>query len=650
MKKKQLTFLFLLFLTLGLILPNYNLTLGNGDWVQSYIENPTMGFEEGADSWANRFLNPIAKGVFSALIGGIFMILIAITSAFLGLGQFLLNLVTSPTFIDISFTGADNPFVTEGWRIVKDLTNVCIILGLVVIALATILRISSYQMKKTLPLFIIVALLINFTPMLCGLVIDASNIIMNHFLKGGALLTGGFISRIEVEVGNLFNLKDPAETFGRGALFLGFNVFGGLIFLLFACLFLFRYVALWMLVILSPFALFCLIFPNTKKMWDMWLSQFIQWCFIGIPVAFTIYLANIITVELIEGGMIEGVSGGAEILGYLVPLTFLIFGFFMSLQIGAVGASTVTNLGKWAGTTGLPRLGGGIGAGAIGLTKGIKEGKGVWGKIKGAGRGAFTAEGREEGKEVVDRALERMHVVRPGFYMERKLKREKLDEEEKRMKPLPSDELERIAFETRAITHRDKRAKAIATKLLGDRGDFAAKGTPEEVKRKEQEAINVAKKMGADLSGLSKSRPELTPEVNSEKFQEQLQAEIEDFQKKNPGFTVTATVIEKREKIVRRNMIREQVGKISAKNFTEKVSSNSPKNLDVFLGMTAAQIENVGTYGSEEKIKAIEDTYKNNVKEISVIYNRFKREGKTREAQRLADLVRKMGKDPNFSI
>jgi len=205
-------------------------------------------------------------------------------------------------------------------------------------------------MKKTLPLFLLVAILINFTPVFCGVAIDASTIVMNHFLEGGGLLTVGLVSLLSTDDSASWTKEDPALVAGRGTAILGFYIFAGLILLLFAMLFLFRYVALWMLIILSPLALFCIIFPRTKTMWDKWLSQFIQWCFIGIPIAFTIHIANIITVELVEKGSMEGISGATQIFGYLLPLTFLIAGFFMSLQIGAMGASIVTSRMKKAYT------------------------------------------------------------------------------------------------------------------------------------------------------------------------------------------------------------------------------------------------------------------------------------------------------------
>jgi len=342
MNKKYLAFLFLFVMGVTLFAPCYNNYNVNAADPIAW-QNP-----EGPSGWSMNFLDPVIKGFFNALIAGMFAIAMAIAGAFMGIAQSLLSMVVSPTFINVPFTS--NPFVDEGLKITKDLANIVIVIGLVVIALSTILRISSYQMKKTLPLLLIVALLINFMPMFCGIAIDASNIVMNHFLKAGGLLTSGLVSTLGTDTAWAWLSEDPVVVFARGTSVLGFHIFAGLIFLLFAMLFLFRYVALWMLIILSPLALFCIIFPNTKKMWDMWLSQFIQWCFIGIPIAFTIHLANIITVELVEKGGIEGASGATQILGYLLPLTFLIAGFFMSLQIGAMGASIVTTRMKKAST------------------------------------------------------------------------------------------------------------------------------------------------------------------------------------------------------------------------------------------------------------------------------------------------------------
>ena len=344
-------------ITLGLILPIRPVYAG-WKWWETILGTiglgPTLlihGFTEGAAD--------IATG----LIGGLFQILVAITKVFAFVCQSLLNWVTSEGFINVSFTGQDNTFVNLGWGIIRDLTNMLIVLGLVIIALATILRISSYQAKKTLPLLLIIALLVNFSPVICGLIIDGTNITMNYFLKSGALKTG-FIEQASEQLNKLGEAikegEGPAVALGKGLVFVGFNIIGGLIFLLYAFLFLFRYIALWMLVILSPIAFFCYIFPFTKKYWTMWWNQFFQWTIIGIPAAFSIYIANQMIVLINANGLVSeptgALSGYAMIMGYIVPIAFLAVGLHMSLQTGAAGADIAikgfqwTKGKTWAGT------------------------------------------------------------------------------------------------------------------------------------------------------------------------------------------------------------------------------------------------------------------------------------------------------------
>ncbi|MBZ9572914.1 hypothetical protein KJA17_01890, partial [Patescibacteria group bacterium] len=139
----------------------------------------------------------LAQDFFNAIILAIFAVAASVSGVFIGVCQSLLNWVMSPGFINVPFT--NNSFVNAGWEIIRDLTNIAIVLGLVVIALATILRITTYHAKKTLPLLLIVALLVNFSPLICGIIIDGSNIVMSYFLKVGGL-DAPFIGRIGHEI------------------------------------------------------------------------------------------------------------------------------------------------------------------------------------------------------------------------------------------------------------------------------------------------------------------------------------------------------------------------------------------------------------------------------------------------------------------
>ena len=356
--KKTIVLLFLIIFGLGLFLPT--VPAQAGFW-STYIDNFFQIFTNPLGSPEQHGLTGIATDFFSGGLSLIISALLTATTPFLVLSYALLNWVTSTGFINISFTGPDNLIVQEGWGIVRDFTNMFIVLGFVIVALATILRIKEYQAQKLLPLLIGIALLINFTPVICGFFIDISNVAMNHFLTAGTL-DRSFIETMTYQIGSLFNENlDPGERLGAGIVLVVFNLVATIIFLLFALLFAVRYVALWILIILSPLAFFCYILPALKGVWDMWWKQFFQWCIIGIPAAFFIYLSNMLIGEMSKGNLTSdptgGLSGFAVLFQYTVPLLFLIVGFFASLQTGAMGADKIigfaktggTQAGRWAG-------------------------------------------------------------------------------------------------------------------------------------------------------------------------------------------------------------------------------------------------------------------------------------------------------------
>jgi len=66
--------------------------------------------------------------------------------------------------------------VQTGWTVFRDLANMVFIFVLVYIAIATILQLSNFNTKRVLATLIIVALLLNFSFFLTGIVIDISNI------------------------------------------------------------------------------------------------------------------------------------------------------------------------------------------------------------------------------------------------------------------------------------------------------------------------------------------------------------------------------------------------------------------------------------------------------------------------------------------
>jgi len=268
---------------------------------------PGLAFAESYNPIA-RAIESVATFFLNALLDGLRLV----SGAIAGLASSILNLVLSPNFISWSYTGSDNPVVAEGLKITQSFVNMALVLVLVVIAFTTILRLGGYHTKELLRNLIIVALLVNFVPVIAGVIVDASNIIMYYFVGGDGISSGNIIVRSILEWSLTLNFleqknfvtysSDVTETLA----IIVFNMVVTFVLFIFAFIFTFRYVAIWVLVILAPLAFAAWILPNTKGLWNKWWNQFLQWCFVGATGAFFLYLAdhvanNITTAQNYEG-------------------------------------------------------------------------------------------------------------------------------------------------------------------------------------------------------------------------------------------------------------------------------------------------------------------------------------------------------------
>ncbi|MDP2741776.1 MAG: hypothetical protein Q8O66_03790 [bacterium] len=309
--------------------------------------------------------------------------------------------------------------VIHGWAIVRDFANMFIVLGFVVIGIATILRIREYEAQKKLLPLIIVALLINFSLLICGIVIDAANITMGYFMgpTGLATITTNYSNYIwNAKMASLIK----ASTLGivSSIPFIGewINLFSGMfknyitynlataiftamaamILFIYGILFLFRYVALMCLVILSPLAFICSVFPATKQIYDKWKTQFFQWAIIGIPAAFFLYLGGGLLASLMAtpAGLAGITTDGSNIV-FWIPTVFLLFAYTLIFQTSAIGASAAIGLAtgamgyawgatKWTGGKALKggKALGGAGARAMGSEARVQQLGSNWGKFK----------------------------------------------------------------------------------------------------------------------------------------------------------------------------------------------------------------------------------------------------------------------------
>ena len=242
-----------------------------------------------------------------------FLLTIAITIA----GWFMALTMDIPIIRD----AAGNPSwaMAVGWTFTRNLVNMFFIVILAWIGIATILRLAEYQTGKIFFNLIIIALLVNFSPLLVGLVVDVSNLIASYFIQGvlapgnnpdnSALhsllgnpqnpgnfgIVGAASSNMLQMLWATFTLRGTVQDMVfRLAIIVVYSVFffiAALIFGLLAFLYLFRVIAFWILLILAPLAFVAYILPQTRRFWSFWWHQLIQWALVGITAAFFVFLA-----------------------------------------------------------------------------------------------------------------------------------------------------------------------------------------------------------------------------------------------------------------------------------------------------------------------------------------------------------------------
>jgi hypothetical protein len=347
------------------------------------------------------------------IISILLQVLLLISNLIVGIAGLILNWVLSPYFTSLSYTSGG--IVDVGWPIVRDFVNMLFIVALVIIGLATALRIKEYQAQKALPRLIIIAILINFTPVICGLIMDAQNIFMNFFLEettGFKLLGNIFATQgtaLWQSLIHFFDIRYAATLLGKTIGMIAFDWIAAFVFLMYALLFIMRYIMIWVLVIVSPLAFFSWVFPGSQKYlfksilgWEEWWKQFIEWSMIGIIGAFFLYLGEQLLIlapsmistippDLAWGWLtIPVVEFINNLLPYGVVLAFLIIGFFTATSTSAMGAGAITSFFKEQGMAigkaamfPLQRLG----------VRGIAGAAGILGRAGGlAGRGAGLLE------------------------------------------------------------------------------------------------------------------------------------------------------------------------------------------------------------------------------------------------------------------
>lgn len=179
--------------------------------------------------------------------------------------------------------------VETGWVLVRDTVNMFFIVILLVVAFSNIVgyKVQEFGVKAVLPKLLMMAVLINFSKTLVGVMIDFSQVVMLTFVNGFQAAAGGnFIKALNLtkvtelshrDIGKGESVQSPQNLLMAAVLGLAMLSISAMVLLVIIIYILMRIVGLWITLIFAPIAFFALALPSkiqnvlqvfTKEWWS----------------------------------------------------------------------------------------------------------------------------------------------------------------------------------------------------------------------------------------------------------------------------------------------------------------------------------------------------------------------------------------------
>ena len=321
--------------------------------------------------------NWITSWIDSFLSKGVSLLVFAVV----GILGVLMELLTWALIVFAQYNGfVKADAVNLGWTLVRDVANMFFVVVLLAIALGTILRIENYNFKKMLPKLLIMAVLVNFSLVIAGIMIDAAQVVMLTFVAafdeaiGSNIFKTLHITDILTATTQDFQATEGVDfdnVVMNGMLAILFLFIALCVVFVIACMLLVRIVALWILLVLAPMPYILYAFPFTRKYAEQWWSEFVKYLIVGPALAFFLWLAfavignadNLLTttnapldipnLQPENQAAFIAVAQPAKFLNYIVGIAMLFAGLIVTQKLGVVGGSmagSVVNKAKSLGT------------------------------------------------------------------------------------------------------------------------------------------------------------------------------------------------------------------------------------------------------------------------------------------------------------
>jgi len=315
-------------------------------------------FAQSTMGWTATIFSSLAQ-IIIELVGKLLIVLIEILIAIVKYNDFI---------------NADA--VQRGWILVRDISNMAFLIIFIAIAFATILGVEKYEWKRLLPKLLIMSVAINFSKTICGIIIDASQVIMMTFVNGfkdiaaGNLIRGfGLNDMLAIrDLGVDENITDNSIA-AASVLAVILLIIAAMTLGVIVLMFLIRIVYLWILIVLSPLAFMLAAAPGADAQFQKWFQQFIRYAFIGPILAFFLWLSFSVMAGVDPGSnlaqknhipftdqptgfmepagntaaAISGISRSDNLLSYFIAIALLLLSLTVANSIGTAGSSLAGN-------------------------------------------------------------------------------------------------------------------------------------------------------------------------------------------------------------------------------------------------------------------------------------------------------------------
>jgi len=251
-----------------------------------------------------------------------------------------------------------NPGVKAVWAQVRDLVNLLLIIGMIIIAISTMLKLEKWGWKNTLWKLIVIALLVNFSLVIPGTIIDLSNFLSFYFLNlakgnnenlGKAILEGfGFKEGTEsppiLEQASQLAGENKETVISNAArqgyvgkfllIFIGLILIGFFAILVLFATFLImilRAIILCILLAIAPLAFIAWVFPTTANYFRKWWQYLIKWCLMPVIFGFLLYL-GLMLIQGFSQNPVEQAGIMASLIQLILFTMFLAVSLFVAVK------------------------------------------------------------------------------------------------------------------------------------------------------------------------------------------------------------------------------------------------------------------------------------------------------------------------------